>query len=170
MQDTYSEEALAGSELPNGEISLSLREHNIGFTLPFGARMEGRLLLPCGALIYGDFVGDIFCESGSVVIKKGGRFRGMMEANMIYVEGEVSSLDERRRSTLIARKMIAGSSSAKINADIYSQTFAMHKAKVWGALHSLEESANARKANRALGKSPVSKPTTQSNGSAVAKR
>lgn len=137
---------------PQGEISLSLREHNISFTLPYGARMEGRLLLPGGALIYGDFVGDIFCESGSVIVKKGGRFQGMVEADQIYIEGEVSSIDAKRRSTLIARRMVAGSSTSKINADIFSVSFALHKAKVWGALRTLEESAPYRKNNTAIGK------------------
>lgn len=138
---------------PQGEISLSLREHGISFVLPFGARMEGRLLLPGGALIFGDFIGDIFCESGSVVIKQGGRFRGMVEADRIYVEGEVSSVDDdKRRSTLIARKMIAGSSTSRINANIFSQAFSLHKAKVWGALRTLEEAGPYRKNNRAIDK------------------
>lgn len=132
------------------EITLSLKEHNIGFVLPFGSRMEGRLLLAGGALIFGDFVGDIFCESGSVIIKKGGRFRGIIEADRIYVEGEVSSIDgEKMRSTLIARNMIAGSSSSQINANIFSESFSLHRAKVWGALRTLEESGQYRKKNRA---------------------
>ena len=132
------------------EIILSLKDHNIGFVLPFGSRMEGRLLLAGGALIFGDFVGDIFCESGSVIIKKGGRFRGIIEADRIYVEGEVSSINgEKMRSTLIARKMIAGSSNSQINANIFSESFSLHKAKVWGALRTLEESGQYRKKNTA---------------------
>lgn len=148
------------------EISLSLSDHNIGFFLPHGARMEGQLLLPCGALILGDFIGDIFCESGSIIIKKGGRFQGMMEANLIYVEGEVTSKDENHRSTVIARKMIAGSSTSRINADVFSQTFSLHKAKVWGKLRSIEESEPYRKRNRAIEKlkvavSPAKKPAAK---------
>lgn len=152
--------------MPSGEISLSLREHNIVWTLPFGAKMEGKLLLPGGALIYGDFVGDIFCESGSVIVKKGGRFQGMAEADMIYVEGDISSADQRHRSVLIARKMIAASSTARINGDIFSKTYALHKAKVWGALRTLEEGAPYRKSNKAVG---IGATTNGSTGSSQAK-
>jgi len=136
---------------PQSQISLSLREHNIGYILPHGAKADGRLLLPCGALIHGDFIGDIFCESGSVIIKEGARFRGMVEADIIYVEGEVSSIaGVGNRSTLIGRQMVAASSVARINADIFSQSFALHKAKVWGTLRTLEEAEQRRQGNRAI--------------------
>lgn len=131
-----------------GEIDLSLREHNIGFILPVGARLEGKLLIPHGVLIYGDFIGDIFCESGSAIVMAGGRFRGMLEADRVYIEGDVSSVTERR-STLIARQMIAGSATSRISADIFSKSFALHKAKVWGTLRTLEEAQPLRKNNRA---------------------
>jgi cytoskeletal protein CcmA (bactofilin family) len=143
-------EQQAIQEGPQGEINLSLREHNVAFVLPFGARMEGKLLLPCGALIYGDFSGDIFCESGSIIVKKGGRFKGMAEADKIYIEGEVSPVDERRRSVLIARQLIAGSSASKINADVFSAAYALHKAKIWGTLRTLEEGNAYRTSNKAI--------------------
>lgn len=137
---------------PQDAISLSLREHNISFTLPFGARLEGRLLLPGGALIFGDFIGDIFCESGSVIVKKGARYQGMAEADQIYIEGEVSSLDEKRRSTLIARRLVACSSTSRVNADVFSASFALHKAKIWGTMRTLEEAEPFRRNNKAISK------------------
>ena len=132
-----------------GEITLSLRDHHIAFTLPYGARFDGQLLLPCGALIHGDFVGDLFCETGSVLIKKGARFSGQIEADNIYIEGEVLPVSDKKRSIVVARSLVAGSSSSRINADIYSPSFAVHKSKIWGSLHTLEEAAEVRKSNRA---------------------
>lgn len=165
---TNSNDAAAGAGSVGTEISLSIREHNICFTVPFGARFEGRLLLPGGALIYGDVVGDIFCESGSIIIHKGGRFRGMAEADRIYIEGEVSSLeDEKRRSALVGRKMVAGSSNARINADIYSMSFSLHRSKVWGTLKTLEEANIARQKNRAVAIESRAEPDGHAPGARV---
>lgn len=133
-----------------GEISISIREHNIGFILTAQDIFEGKLLLPCGALIHGQLFGDIFCESGSLVVSKFGYFRGIAEADLIYVEGVVATLKGiKRKSVLIARKMIAGSSNAKINADIFSQTFTIHKSTVKGTMRTFEESGRVRSSNQA---------------------
>lgn len=140
-----------------GQIKLSLQEHNVGMILPAGGRIEGRMSLPTGALIAGDFIGDILCETGSVIIAAKARFRGTIEADRIYIEGEVSSSSERR-SMLIGRQLIAGSSFARINADLYAKTFALHKAKVWGCLHALEDlnrPATALTGNATRGAAPT---------------
>jgi hypothetical protein len=123
-----------------GHINLSLREHGIGFFLPPGGKLEGRMVLPHGALLSGEFVGELLCESGSIIIPAGAKVRGTLEADRIYVEGDVSSLgDSGKRSMLIARLMVAGSSTARINAELYSQVFSLHKSKIWGCLHAIEE-------------------------------
>ena len=141
------------------DISLSLRDHHIAFTLPFGSKMDGRLMLPCGALIFGDFSGDIFCESGSVIIKHGARFTGVLEADNIYIEGEVAPLDEENHSILIGRNLVAGFANARISANIFSPAFDLHKAKIWGQLRTLEEAASIRNTNRAQPKPSAAKPT-----------
>lgn len=126
-----------------GQITLSLREHEIGFLLPQHSHQEGRMVLQHGALICGDFIGDVLCERGSVIIAKGARFRGRIEAERVYVEGEISS-SKKTRSIVIGRQLIAGGAAAKINADLYSRLFAIHKAKIWGQLQSFEEAEAAR--------------------------
>ena len=101
------------------------------------------MVLQHGALICGEFIGDILCEKGSVIIAKGARMRGRIEADRIYIEGEVGS-GKTTRSILIGRQLIAGGSTAKIDADLYSRLFAIHKAKIWGQLQTMEEAEAAR--------------------------
>ena len=141
---TTSMDAAKGSE-----ITLSLRDHGITFTIPFGARMEGKLLLPGGALIHGDFIGDLYCETGAVLIMPGARFSGQLEADEIYIQGEVLPVAGNKRSILVARTLVAASESSRINADVYSPSFGLHKAKIWGTLNTLEEASEVRKSNRA---------------------
>ena len=102
------------------------------------------MVLPHGALICGEFIGDILCERGTVIITKGARIRGRVEADRIYVEGEVSS-GSKTRSILMGRQLIAGGSTAKINADLFSRLFALHKCQgMWGRCQSFEEAEAAR--------------------------
>ena len=131
------------SEQVFGQITLNLLEHQIGYLLPQHSRQEGRMVLQHGALICGEFVGDVLCEKGSVIITRGARLRGRVEADRIYIEGEVSS-STSNRSILIGRQLVAGGSTAKINADLYSRLFALHKAKIWGQLQTFEEAEAAR--------------------------
>lgn len=136
-------------EKGSGELTLSLRDHNIGFSLPFGSRMEGKLFLPSGALIQGDFIGDIYCETGDVIITKGARFSGQIEADNIYIEGEVAPIDRDKKSIIIGRALVSLSEFSRINADIYTPALAHHKGKLWGTVHTLEEALDVRKMNRA---------------------
>lgn len=137
---------------PQGDdvISLDLADHEIAFVLPVGARMQGRLQLPGGALILGEFVGEILCLRGSLIIKAGARTRLIGEAERVYVEGDVASLSldanvtdtdqGPARSVLIGRQIVAAASSARCNADLYSAQFAVTKgAKVWGRMLTIEE-------------------------------
>lgn len=127
----------------DGQIILSLSEHNVGFYLPPGARQNGRLALPYGALICGTFVGDMLCHSGSVIIAEGAKFRGSIEANRIYVVGHISS-SESTRSRIVARELLAAASSAQINADLFAPSWALHKPKIWGLMESLDDEAVAK--------------------------
>lgn len=120
------------------ELRINLRDHNIGFYLPAGGRLEGRLALACGALIGGDFVGDIVCSAGSIVIQAGARIRGRLEAERIYVEGEVSSAPGQR-SILVGRTLLAAGARAAIDAEMYATTWELRRAKLWGAVRTLEE-------------------------------
>lgn len=131
-------------------ISLDIADHEIGFIVPAGARMQGRLHLPCGALILGEFVGEILCARGSLIIKNGARARLIGEADRVYVEGNVASLtldaDTKdadqgpSRSVLIGRQVVAAASSAECNADMYAPQFAVTKgAKVWGRMLTIED-------------------------------
>lgn len=147
-----------------GQITLNLREHKIGCFVPQGGKLEGKLVLPYGALVCGEFLGDMLCETGSVIIPRGARVHGRIEADRIYVEGEVAS-DKDIRSILIGRQLVAGSSTSRINADLYSRLFALHKARVWGHLYSFEESEALRlsssASNRGAGRGQDAGPPSE---------
>lgn len=133
--------AAAGAQAASASdtLSLSIREHDVGFFLPPRAVLNNsRLELPHGALLCGSFDGDLICEAGSVIITKDCRFCGSIEADRIYIEGDVASVRERR-SLLIGRVLVAAGATARINADLKSRNFAVHKAKIWGRLLSWEE-------------------------------
>jgi cytoskeletal protein CcmA (bactofilin family) len=119
-------------------LTLSLQEHHIGFFVPPEATLEGAIDLKFGALIYGTVIGDITCSAGSVVILAGGRVCGNIIADRVYVEGEVAS-PKGGRSTIQAHLLLAASSASKINADIRSRAFAIHKAKIWGRMEQIED-------------------------------
>jgi hypothetical protein len=141
---------LPSSGVPSREISLSLREHNVSFVLPAGAKMEGNLVTPGGVMIYGELVGDVFCESGSFIVMPGAAYRGIAEADCVYVSGTVASSAGRKRSALVSRNLLAASKDAQIDADLFAQSFALHKARVWGQLHALDEAAHHREGNQAV--------------------
>lgn len=88
-------------------LSLSIREHNICFVVPAGARIDAvRLDLPGGILVLGALRGQVFCSHGSAIIAAGGEFQGDIEACDIYVEGKVTSpKNSSRPSRLTARGM-----------------------------------------------------------------
>lgn len=133
-----------------GQLTLSLREHNIGFSLPAGATLEGALLnLPHGALISGTFVGTLKCEHGSVIIAATARIRGVIEADRIYIEGEVAS-SKNIRTKLAGRWLVAASSDARINADLFSNAFALHKPKFWGQVFTMDDYFRQKTESKAL--------------------
>lgn len=73
-------------------LSLSIREHNICFVVPAGARIDAtRLDLPGGILVLGALRGQVFCSHGSAIIAAGAEFQGEIEACDIYVEGKITS-------------------------------------------------------------------------------
>ena len=120
-------------------LTLSLRDQDVGFFLPARAVLHNaRLELPHGALISGTFVGDLICEGGSVVVTEEGQVCGHIEANKVYIAGKIASTRERR-SLVTGRTMIAAGSTARINADLRSAAFAIHRPKLWGKLISIED-------------------------------
>jgi cytoskeletal protein CcmA (bactofilin family) len=121
-------------------LNLSLREHHIGFFVPPDMVLDGSCLeLKFGALIYGTVIGDIWCESGSVIIAAQGRVCGNIEADRIYIEGEVAS-PKGSKSTLTGRLLLAASANSKVNANVRSRAFAIHRAKIWGQIEPIEDS------------------------------
>lgn len=122
----------------NGSLTLSIRDHQIGFLLPQGATLDGANLdLPHGAIIAGTFIGNIKCEHGSVVITETARVCGRVEAERVYIEGEIASTREAR-SRVIGRWLVAASSKARINADLCSNAFSLHKPRFWGQLITMD--------------------------------
>lgn len=123
----------------SGQLTLSLHEHNIGFYLPPGSSLDGaNLELPHGALISGTFIGSIKCENGSIILTSDARICGDIEADRIYIEGEIAS-SKSSRSKVIGKWLVAASSNARINADLYSNAFALHDPKLWGQVVTLDE-------------------------------
>lgn len=123
-----------------GQIKLSLHEHNVGFYLPPGASLESaNLELPYGALISGTFIGTLKCETGSVILTSEARICGRIEADRVYIEGEIVSVKGGPRTMIIGRWLVAASSNARINADLCSNAFSLHKPKFWGQLMTLDD-------------------------------
>lgn len=81
-------------------LSLSIREHDICFVVPAGARIDAtRLDLPGGILILGALRGQVFCSHGSAIVAAGAEFQGEIEACDIYIEGKVTSPKGANRVT-----------------------------------------------------------------------
>ena len=73
-------------------VELSLREKQICFVVPAGARIDAFTMdLPGGMLVLGALRGKVTCAVGSIIIAKGGEFQGYAEAEDIYIEGKVTS-------------------------------------------------------------------------------
>lgn len=74
------------------DLSLSLKEHNICFVVPAGAKIDAhRMDLPGGILILGALRANVFCASGSAIVAAGGEFQGDLDAVDIYIEGKITS-------------------------------------------------------------------------------
>lgn len=86
-------------------LSLSIKEHDICFVVPAGARIDAhRLDLPGGILVLGALRGSVFCSQGSAIIARGAEFQGELDATNIYVEGRITSpKNPRQISRLRAR-------------------------------------------------------------------
>jgi cytoskeletal protein CcmA (bactofilin family) len=120
-------------------LTLSLREHGVGFFVPPGSSLkQAKLEMPHGALISGTFIGDLICQAGSVIITKGGMVCGSIVADRVYIEGDVAS-SKTKRSLITGRALVAASSTARINGDLKSSAFAIHKPQLWGQLISIDQ-------------------------------
>lgn len=174
-RESDEDEDAEANEPKMATLNLNLREHNIGFYLPPGAHLEGRLRCPTGALIAGTFIGELLVESGSLIITGSAGFRGIAEADRVYVEGRVASAKAAKgasRSILIGRRLIAASADSEIDADLFAPTFTTTRAKIWGRMHSLEEVVDrplGKKATdgRPEGNGEGRRPTLPSDGSAA---
>lgn len=109
-------------------LRLSLKEHNVGFLVPPGAtlRLEGKTVLPHGALIAGKLVGNIECREGSVIVL--GEHVGNICANRVYVEGSVTGAE------IMARDLFGAGRNAKIQADVFAGSFATYNPSIRGTL------------------------------------
>jgi len=151
--DTSNQREDAGASAPAGPgraqhaagraaepLVLALHEHGIGFFLPPGGVLHASLFtLPHGALIEGEYVGDLTCEAGSLIIGASARVYGSLTADRIYIEGTVGSR-RGHRSVVTGRALIAASAGSRINADMRSRTWSMHAgAQIWGEMATIEE-------------------------------
>jgi hypothetical protein len=104
-------------------LVIDIKEHLICFMLPTGSTMKGTLELPGGAIISGNFEGSIVCAQGSIILPKGGVFKGSATAENIFIEGAVESPGPNRVSVLQASTMIAISTLATGRADMVARAF-----------------------------------------------
>lgn len=120
-------------------LNVSLYEHGIGFFVPPGMVLHvTTCTLPQGALIEGEFVGDLVSEAGSVVIGAGASVYGSITADRIYIEGTVGSR-RGQRSELMGRAMIAAGAQSRINADMRSRAWSLHTgAQIWGSVSTID--------------------------------
>jgi hypothetical protein len=128
-------------------LNISLHEHGIGFFVPPGMVLHVTTCnVPQGALIEGEFVGDLVSEAGSVVIGAEASVYGSITADRIYIEGTVGSR-RGQRSELMGRAMIAAGAQARINADMRSRAWSLHTgAQIWGSVSTIEDGLLGAKA------------------------
>lgn len=101
-------------EFAENAISLDLRTHQIGYIVPPNSLVRGELLLSTGALIVGSFCGRLVCSSGAVIIKHGAVFEGEIEADQVWIDGEVRpvSAPTAQMLSLLSRSTPSGASGA----------------------------------------------------------
>lgn len=115
-------------------VRFELHEHGIVFSWPPGGVLEcNEMTLPGGALIYGEIRGNIRCRTGSVLICKGAKVIGDIEADKIFIEGTVASV-ESRMSEVRGRYLLAVSSSGNVMANLWSRTYAIHGGAIFGTV------------------------------------
>lgn len=139
MEENSARSASAPGKSPD-TLVLSLHEHGIGFFLPGGAVLHSsNFALAHGALIEGEFVGDMVCEAGSIVIGAGARVYGSLTADRIYIEGTVGSR-RGQRSVITGRALVAVSARARVNADMRSRAWSLYAgSQIWGTLGTIED-------------------------------
>lgn len=138
------------------KLKLDLEKQNVGHTLGPGCRGNGSLALNHGALIAGEWVGDLVCAGNSaIIIQQGARVQGRLEAARIYVAGQVLSPDNGPKSLLIGRQLIAASPSAEINADLYAPSIALSRCKTRGHMGTLEDLREIHASGRLASRTPA---------------
>lgn len=123
------------------EMKLTLVDHDIACVISPGDSVQGNLMLSRGALIQGEVVGDISCAKGSVIVTASGVVRGSITADRIYVEGSVGSAFEGQSPPrLVAPEIILVSSTAQVQADLYSNAFSIHSTQLQGQVGAYQDS------------------------------
>jgi hypothetical protein len=84
--------AITDDEHSEHAVSLDLKEHQIGFIVPANSLLRGEFLLSTGALILGSVCGRLVCSQGSIIVHRGATFEGEMEADQVFVDGEVRNI------------------------------------------------------------------------------
>jgi len=107
------------------------------------------MFLPNGAVIDGEWVGDLVAAgNSSIIIREGARVEGRLEAARIYVAGEVLSPTGGPASILIGRQLIFASPQAVIDADMFSPSLALSRCKIKGMMGTLEDLREAQSSGR----------------------
>lgn len=73
-------------------VELDLREQGIGYVVPVNSMIRGELLLSTGAVIAGTFCGRLVCSQGTVALLKGSVFEGEIEAEKVWIDGDVRNI------------------------------------------------------------------------------
>jgi len=123
------------------DLVADLREHRISFVLPAGAVLSGNLDNQGGALIQGKFTGNIHCREGSLIIARGGEFSGRAEADSVYIEGTVRSIQGANAGPSILRgRLLAAISELAVGvAELHSRDFAIHSRKFVANLRYIKD-------------------------------
>lgn len=126
----------------DGDLSLSLQDHRIGMVIPAGARIVGTLELPTGVLVRGAVSGSIACNEGSVVVAEGGHVTGNIEADRIYIEGDVGppfdGVDDGEPPVrCVASELIAVAEGAQVRSNLMAPAFSIHSDAIKGQLETL---------------------------------
>lgn len=122
------------------EVTYVLGDHNVAFFLAPGDVVQGNLTLRRGALIQGEVLGDVISDAGSVIVTAGGVVRGSIEAQRIFIEGAVcSAFEGQSLPRLVAPELISVSSTANVQADLFSNAFSIHATQLSGRMNRYED-------------------------------
>jgi len=159
--------ATTEQEQAEQELALDLGEHQIGMVVPSNSLVRGEFLLSAGVVIDGTFCGRLVCSSGSVFIRHSAIFEGEVEADQVWIDGEVRPVS---RPTAQIIEQAARSTPPAASRALAGLTATYKKKIAEGDLSRIVGRECVAISNAARGKADVASKSFAAHGSKFAAR